>query len=244
MVKKTKRKAFNFLRSYFDVLNELTNDKDKLDFLTAIINKQFLNEDPIKLNFIVNLCYESQRHQIETSVKGWLRATKEELGDTLLTTLPTNPMTTLPTNPMTTLPTNPKEEEEEEEEKEEIYIHPLCEWISKELKNVSTLKNKLTNEQAERLVNEFSKESLKEILEAMENKVNLSKSYSSVNLTIRNWIKTRKKDNPNFGNIIEQSTGNKEIDLLLKYKGVPIHEIPFDDRTPVALYRQLNKGYE
>jgi hypothetical protein len=116
MVKKTKRKAFNFLRSYFDVLNELTNDKDKLDFLTAIINKQFLNEDPIELNFIVNLCYESQRHQIETSVKGWLRATKEELDNTL----PTNPMTNPPTIPMTNPMTNPKEEEEEEEEKEEV----------------------------------------------------------------------------------------------------------------------------
>jgi uncharacterized phage protein (TIGR02220 family) len=113
MIKKTKRKAFNFLRSYFDVLNELTNDKDKLDFLTAIINKQFLNEDPIELNFIVNLCYESQRHQIETSVKGWLRATKEELSPTLQTTPMTTPMTTT----MTTTMTSGKEEEEEEEEK-------------------------------------------------------------------------------------------------------------------------------
>lgn len=110
MVKKTKRKAFNFLRSYFDVFNELKTDKDKLDFLTAIINKQFLDEDPKELSFIVNLCYESQRHQIETSVKGWLRATKDTLGTT-----PTTPLGTTPT-------TNPKEEEEEvkEEEQEEV----------------------------------------------------------------------------------------------------------------------------
>jgi hypothetical protein len=111
MKKETKRKAFNFLRSYFDVLNEIPEDKDKLSFLISIINKQFLNEDPEKLDFIPNLCYESQRHSIETSVKGWLRATK----DTLLTNPPTNPMT----NPMT----NPKEEEEEEEEKEEAILH-------------------------------------------------------------------------------------------------------------------------
>ena len=108
MIKKTKRKAFNFLRSYFDVFNELKTDKDKLDFLTAIINKQFLDEDPKDLTFIVNLCYESQRHQIETSVKGWLRATKDTLG------------TTPPTPLGTTPPTIPKEEEEEEEEKEEV----------------------------------------------------------------------------------------------------------------------------
>ena len=50
--------------------------------------------------------YESQRHQIETSVKGWKRATKDTLG--------TTPGTTLGTTPMTT----PKELEEKEELKE------------------------------------------------------------------------------------------------------------------------------
>jgi hypothetical protein len=112
MKKKTKRKAFNFLRSYFDVFNELTNDKDKMSFVTAIINKQFLDEDPKDLNFIVNLCYESQRHQIETSVKGWERATKGLLNNTL----PTPLGTTLPTP----LGIDPKEEEEEE--KEEVKV--------------------------------------------------------------------------------------------------------------------------
>ena len=73
-MKLTKRKAFNFLRSYFDVLNELNTDEDKLSFLMAIINKQFLDEDPKDLNFLVNLCYQSQRHAIEKSVKGWQMA--------------------------------------------------------------------------------------------------------------------------------------------------------------------------
>jgi len=70
MKRLTKRKAFNFLRSYFDVLNEIPKDEDKLKYLLALINKQFLDEEPKGLNFIVNLCYESQRHQIEESVKG------------------------------------------------------------------------------------------------------------------------------------------------------------------------------
>ena len=99
-LKPTKRKAFNFLRSYFDVLNELNNDADKLDFLLSIINKQFLDEDPKGLNFIVNLCYESQRHAVESSVKGWKRVNG------------CDPTTNPPLNP--TL--DPKEEEEEEEE--------------------------------------------------------------------------------------------------------------------------------
>ena len=110
MIKPTKRKAFNFLRSYFDVFNELENDKDRLNFLTSIINKQFLDEDPKNLNFLVNLCYESQRHSIETSVKGWKRATNDTLG--------IDPSTPLGT----TLPTNPKEEEEKGEEEEEKVI--------------------------------------------------------------------------------------------------------------------------
>lgn len=109
MIKPTKRKAFNFLRSYFDVLNELENDSDKLNFLLSVINKQFLNEDPKGLNFIVNLCYESQRHQIEQSVKGWERASK----DTLRTTPPT---------PLGTTPPTPKQEEEEEEKEKEQYV--------------------------------------------------------------------------------------------------------------------------
>jgi len=107
MIKPTKRKAFNFLRSYFDVLNEIPTDKDKLDFLTSIINKQFLDEDPKDLGFISNLCYESQRHQIESSVNGWKRANKD------------TPLTTPGTTPPTTPRTDPKEEEEKEKEKEE-----------------------------------------------------------------------------------------------------------------------------
>jgi len=125
MIKPTKRKAFNFLRSYFDVLNELNNDKDRLNFLLSIINKQFLDEDPTNLNFIVNLCYESQRHPIEQSVKGWKRATND----------------TLATTPPTTLATTPKEEEEEEEEevkgKEQLYLErkkKFIDWFNQQKK--------------------------------------------------------------------------------------------------------------
>lgn len=108
MLKPTKRKAFNFLRSYFDVLNELDNDKDKLSFLLSIINKQFLDEDPKGLNFIVNLCYGSQRHAIESSVKGWKRVNNVDPM--------TDPTTNPTTNPTTDPTTNPKEEEEKEKE--------------------------------------------------------------------------------------------------------------------------------
>lgn len=116
MERPTKRKAFNFLRSYFDVVNELQNDEDKLSFLMAVINKQFLDEEPEELNFIVNLCYQSQKHAVESSVKGWKRVSNTDLIGNPSTNPPTNPMTDVPTNPMT----NPKEEEEEVKEKEKV----------------------------------------------------------------------------------------------------------------------------
>jgi len=125
MLKPTKRKAFNFLRSYYDVLNELQNDKDKLNFLLAIMNKQFLDEDPKDLNFIVNLCYASQKHAIESSVKGWKRVNKD------------NPMTDPPTDPPTIPQTDPKEEKEKEkvkdkEEVKEELLYPFQEIEFKE----------------------------------------------------------------------------------------------------------------
>ena len=79
MTKPTKRKGFHFMRSYFDVLNELQTDKDKLSFLMSIINKQFLDENPKGLDFIVKLSYESQRHSIEKSVKGYKDKMKTDL---------------------------------------------------------------------------------------------------------------------------------------------------------------------
>jgi hypothetical protein len=80
MAKKlTKRKAFNFLRSYYDLLNELQSEDDQLNFIKAVLNKQFLDQDPEGLNFIVNICYESQRHSIEQSVSGYKQKMKTDL---------------------------------------------------------------------------------------------------------------------------------------------------------------------
>lgn len=114
MEKPTKRKAFNFLRSYFDVVNELQNDTDKCNFLMAIINKQFLDEDPEELSFIVNLCYSSQKHSIEASVKGWKRVSNTDMEG--------NPLTYPMTNPPTNLPTNPPIDPLQVEEKVEVQV--------------------------------------------------------------------------------------------------------------------------
>jgi hypothetical protein len=151
-MKLTKRKGFNFLRSYFDVLNELKEDSDKLDFLMSIINKQFLDEDPKNLGFISNLCYESQRHSIEKSVKGWLLANKTDLKGNP-TPPPTPPKGSPPTSP-------PKEEQEQEQEKEEVeYIYSLYPSTCV-VKKSSTGKCKSNKEKIKKLLKEYSKDKL------------------------------------------------------------------------------------
>ena len=132
-IKETKRKAFNFLRSYFDVLNELKTDKDRLEFLLAIINKQFLDVNPEGLTFIANLCYESQRHQIETSVSGWKTATSNTCMGT-------------PSTPLEGTPSTPKQEEEEEGQEEVKVKEEQTAFLSEQefLKGFNAAKGKLT----------------------------------------------------------------------------------------------------
>lgn len=64
------RKAFNFLRSYYDVLEDIYDDKDKLTYLMAILDKQFKGIEP-ELTGIPKLCYKGQKHSIDSSRKGW-----------------------------------------------------------------------------------------------------------------------------------------------------------------------------
>jgi len=170
-MKKTKRKAFNFLRSYFDVVNKLQTDEDKLSFLMAIINKQFLNEDPEELKFPVDLAYDSQINAIDSSVKGWIRASKVDLQG--------KPQDTPPTPSKGKTQSNPKEEEEEEKEKGEytlsdkqkflswfnkrrteyLKIPSHCNtWSRNDIANHKELKRDYTIEQFEKAMKSFCKD--------------------------------------------------------------------------------------
>lgn len=71
------RKAFNFFRSYYDVAMEL-NDKDRLAFYDALLNKQFNNCEPT-LNGMAKFAYLSQKHSIDTQIKGYFDKTKNQL---------------------------------------------------------------------------------------------------------------------------------------------------------------------
>lgn len=82
----SKRKAFNFYKSYFEVYLELP-EKDKIKFIDALLKKQFYGVDPVELEGLSKLAYVSQKHSIDAQVKGYEDKTKVRL------TPPTEPPT-------------------------------------------------------------------------------------------------------------------------------------------------------
>lgn len=190
MEKKTKRLGFNFLRSYFDVLNEINNDPDKLSFLMSIINKQFLNEDPKDMSFLVNLCYQSQKHAVEKSVKGWITANKTNLqGNPIL------PLWGDPTPPPKGDPTPPPREvqvqvQEEVQEKEELINNIYKKFIDE-------VKNHLFDSRTESLYMRLKlrKKTLSPLLDDFKNHIieenRVHKSTEEFFINFKNWLNTQ-----------------------------------------------------
>jgi len=81
-MKKTKRKGFNFFRSYYDVFNELEND-DKLAFIEALLDKQFLGINPTDLKGLAKFAWISQVNSIDSQVKGYEDKTGVKLAPTV-----------------------------------------------------------------------------------------------------------------------------------------------------------------
>jgi hypothetical protein len=112
------RKAFNFYRSYYDLVIELP-DEQKVQFLMAILNKQFLDVEP-QLDGLVGLLYKSQKHSIDAQVNGY----KNKKGIT--TEHPSVPPWVPPTQGPIEPPSVQEEEKGEEEEKgqveEQVYV--------------------------------------------------------------------------------------------------------------------------
>jgi hypothetical protein len=107
MQKLTKRKGFNFFRSYYDVYNELETPEDKVAFIDALLDRQFLGVKPTDLKGMAKFAYISQVNSIDSQVKGYEDKTK-----TILT--PTQP----PTQGVTIPPT--LQVEVKEKVKEEV----------------------------------------------------------------------------------------------------------------------------
>lgn len=71
MIKLTKRKGFNFFRSYYDVYNELETIEDKVAFIDALLDRQFLGVKPTGLKGMAKFAYISQTNSIDSQVKGF-----------------------------------------------------------------------------------------------------------------------------------------------------------------------------
>jgi hypothetical protein len=83
MLKLTKRKGFNFFRSYYDVYNELETDADKVAFIDALLDRQFLGVKPTNLKGMAKFAYISQTNSIDSQVKGYEDKTKTILTPTV-----------------------------------------------------------------------------------------------------------------------------------------------------------------
>ena len=119
-MKETKRKTFKFYRSYYDMFNELENQSNKLEFIQAILDKQFLGIDP-ELKGIVKFAYVSQLHSIEKQVKGWQDATGQELTGAYTHPLK-GPTMHPPANPSRKVKEKEKEKEKEKVKEKDKYI--------------------------------------------------------------------------------------------------------------------------
>lgn len=64
------RKAFNFYKSYYDVVLELP-DKEKLPFLMAIFEMQFNGVEPKNLKGMAKFAFISQKHSLVKQLTGY-----------------------------------------------------------------------------------------------------------------------------------------------------------------------------
>ena len=125
-VKLTKRKGFNFFRSYFDVYNEL-GDADKIAFMDALLCRQFLGVKPENLKGMAKFAYISQTNSIDSQVKGYEDKLKVRLdgseyikdGESKSKT-PLKDVLNTPTDGGTDTPTEQEKEKGEVKEKEKV----------------------------------------------------------------------------------------------------------------------------
>lgn len=188
-IKLTKRKGFNFFRSYYDVYNELETDADKVAFIDALLDRQFLGIKPTELKGMAKFAYISQTNSIDSQVKGYEDKTK-----TILT----------PTQGGcvggSVTPTAQVEvkEKEEVEVKEKLKINNIDE---RKLKFASTLKP-FINIYGKDLLNDFYKYWTEPNKSNTKFKQELEKTWS-LERRLETWVKNDKtfKNNSNTKNL-------------------------------------------
>ena len=197
------RKGFNFYRSYFDVAMELP-DKDRLAFYDALAKRQFLGEEPA-LTGMAKLAYVSQKYVIDAQIKGWEDKTGLSLKDV------ENQSNNTPcqggcqggNNGGYIAPSVQEKEKGKEEVKEKENINIVShetkikneafekfnKWLDSETTFVRKIKKQMTEEQFMKLKKTYNSTQIMNTILNLENYKDATKKYTSVYLTVNNWLK-------------------------------------------------------
>lgn len=194
------RKAINFFRSYFEVAKEL-NDKDRLAFYDALLNKQFENVEP-NLKGMANFAYISQKHSIDTQVKGYYDKTKDEQFN------PNQPPSVGGKIGGNKPPYLQEKEEEKEkgQEKEEVQV------VNKKI-NIKEFVF-ISQSELNKLNEEFNPQEVEWMLNKLNDyKASTGKKYKSDYAAINMWVKDAfKKAKVNF--VKDNNTFNTRMQII------------------------------
>ena len=210
------RKAFNFLRSYYEVFMALTDDKDKLQFVQAILKKQFEGEEPEDLTPMAKVCYIGQKHSLDASLNGYLTKVKG-IKDRKKDTPSQDPCQAPSQDPIEApkvTPCQQEEEKEKEKEKEEeklkkdkLDFKMLLDFINlKTGRGFKVINKSVRQKYNARLKDGFTKEDIRNsIINACNDKFERSLNYQ--NLTPEYFSRERVLNR--FSNVLNINVNQK-----------------------------------
>ena len=201
-MKLTKRKGFNFFRSYFDVYNELENAEDKVAFIDALLDRQFMGVKPTNLKGMAKFAYISQTNSIDSQVKGY-NDKAQSLGNPPIG----GAVGVKKINLTPTLQVQVKEQEKEQV-KEQLNIEDRKTQFKK-------LLTPFINELGSDLLNDFYYYWTEHGVNDKKMKYEKQKSFS-VEHRLRTWKKNETKFNNNNNGQINNSIEQERINSLIR----------------------------